>query len=333
MIVAFRYLFGLRMVASNPNIRLIDLVIKIYILSLFLISLSVLIGLPDSFKYIAYGFNKYLCFSPLLVGANIDRFKSKKLWLYFLYFIPSFLILSLVNSRGYALFPVIAFTIGYILFSKAKIKYKNFIIIIIIIILPLFMIFTNLGRINEGEYIGTGSVDVYQRLDKIELLLSGDMETSFTELLALSFSNRIFPIGGYAILTQTPNTVPYESFNLVNYFSNDAEDKYKLIRYGFIHISDSNSVGITLFGDFWMYGGLLSLIVGLFFFCVFLVINNHFINKSLKINKNFHYVLISSQFFIYFYAQGKALVVFVLTILASYIISYVVFLIYKFQSK
>jgi len=337
IVQVFVFIFFHQFLAFQPNwnsnvpLNLIELINLILIGSLFVISLSIIISMPASIQYISYGFNKYISFAPFFLGFYYDKIPKKRLLLFLLLYIPSLILLSLVNARGYAIFPLISFILGYLLYSKTAFKYKKRIIIFSVFILPLYFVISNIGRLGE-EYIGAGQLNNEVRLNNIALLFSGDLDISFGEAIQYSLTDRIFPMGGYTILHKTPLEVPFRDFNLWEYLGVGVTeaDKYKLIDYGF-HITDSHSIGITLFGDLWMYDGWFSVIVGLICFGLFVYLNLMVITRINSRNVVLSYILLICQLHIFFYAQGKSLPNFASSILTSYVIAFILYNILKFR--
>lgn len=331
IVIRFRSFYNFKIFVPSNN--LIFFVNYILLISLLVISSSIFINVPSNIKYIAYGINRYFSFSPFFLGLNIKNVKKLKLSILTLIYIIPIALLSSVNSRGYAIFPVVSFVLGILFYSKIAIRKKQILVIAFCAILPVYLVFANIGRIGNN-IIGPDQKNIEIRLDKIKMLISGKMDIPIISLIKYSVSDRIFPLGGYAIIQKSPKDVPFKKFNIIDYFEIGSLQKeafkYRLQDYGFL-ITESNSIGITLFGDFWMYGGIIAFIFGVFSLIIVIECNNNILISINKKKNVYSQIIAISQLNTFFYAQGYNLPTLISGIFTSYILSYFIYMLFSLK--
>lgn len=236
---------------------------------------------------------------PLVAGIQATYMRRKdKLFLIVLFGLIVFFF-TLANRRRYAMIPILSFLLGYFLLSRGRTKTKLLFVLILLFGFPTYMVIGNTVR----YFVGKAG---YEDLGKSLYALKGWKYAAEKAEWADSVFTRLFYSGGHAIITETPDSIPYVGFSPVEYIRETSiafipekfmdrkefeagakyAGNYVLNNYGIskFYITREHQVGVTSLGHFWLLGGwpfiiagaiILALLHGL----VFKIINRALIRK------------------------------------------------------
>ncbi len=219
----------------------------------------------------------YSFYVPLVAGAQATYMRRRdKLFLIVLFGLMVFFF-TVVNRRRYAITPILSFLLGYFLLSRARTKTKLLFILILLLGFPTYMIIGNTVRYFVG-FIG------YEDIGKSLHALKGWKYAAKETEWADAVFTRLFFSGGHAIITETPEQVPYVGFHPAEYLQETAiafipgkffdrmefevnakyAGNFVLNNYGIskFFITRRHQVGVTSLGHFWLLGGYPFIIAG-----------------------------------------------------------------------
>lgn len=244
-------------------------------------SFSILVSLMPS--YIVSALSLTFAFSPLFIGivwTGLNK-ATKNIWKCMLFVV--FIFHTLQGSRGLAIFPIVAFLVGY-LFSISSSKKKLKKVLRIYIVLGIISV-PFLGFVQDyREYFGRGNEISVQTFTNMLNFVSGDNSAgkSKNEDIYASYG-RLLNHTNNVVVVMTPSIVPYRGIEamdqeIASIFSilgeNDAQ-KFREIRadigystgvatrYGF-RVTETTSVEFGMFADAFSRFGYL----GVFFYSI-----------------------------------------------------------------
>ena len=236
---------------------------------------------------------------PLVAGIQATYMRRRdKLFLIVLFGLMVFFF-TVVNRRRYAITPILAFLLGYLFLSRARTKTKLLFVLILLLGFPTYMIIGNTVR----YFIGSAGYEDLGR--SLHTLKGWKYAAGRTEWMEAVFA-RLFFSGGHAVITETPEPIPYVGFSPAEYLKEtaiafvpekffdriefEANAKYAgnfvLNNYGIskFYITREHQAGVTSLGHFWLMGGwpfivVGSLILALLHGLVFKIINRALIRR------------------------------------------------------
>lgn len=256
-------------IIANP--KLLTYSTALLSLSVFLfVAVAYVVKLSEFLWYLAFGLFKYFWGLLFIAGVFIKKIVLPAKLLLIMCLVISLLFFTVGNARGYALFTILPFILGVVLFSEYSRKTRITIFICLLSFLPMYLLVSNLQRLLTG---GIGFEDFWYRVN-----LFKEWRTVVSERSAVVVSlDRIFSKSGHSIITRTPSEVPYHYFapqlflkeavmtllpQQYFYYPPYYGDITLLTAYGFLIIPGVTSTEISLISSFWMMGGWLWIILG-----------------------------------------------------------------------
>jgi hypothetical protein len=251
--------------------------LNIIVFALFVISALVFIfiqvlGLPG--ESYAGTFLNYTACVPLILGIHYRRMSKQFKIILVGYFLLMLFFFALANARRYALVPMLAFLLGIFFLSTVSNRTKIILILIMLFVFPAYMVIGNTVRYIFGE---VGFEDLAYRAQVLKEWKYVAEQVSWAD----SVFGRFFFTGGHAVVTRTPEEVPFLGFDPGQYcletaislipgklkehmtFFISAKYAYNfhLNDYGF-ELTEEHQVGISIFGHFWSIGGYPFMVIG-----------------------------------------------------------------------
>jgi len=237
---------------------------------LFFHGFSKIVRVPTVAAYLAEGFHKYLNGLVFIVGALLRSFpKAAKITILVLIGI-TVLFYTVGNNRSWAVLCVAFLTLGIVFYGGYSRKTKLVIIICLALAFPLYVTIANVTR----EAIGTvGFEEGFQY--RLGILREWRQLSAERSAAAFTFG-RMFHGGGHAIISMTPEKIPYRLFRVQLFIPECFEallpgrlvyrpyyrGTHILLDYGFNIIEGKTSTEVSMIGNFWSMGGWLPVIFG-----------------------------------------------------------------------
>lgn len=221
-----------------------------------------------------YGYSYCTLF---VVGAQATYMRRKDKLFILVLFGLLFFFFTLANERRYAIVPMLCFLIGLFFLSHIQTKTKLLILLLFFLAFPTYLVIGNTVR----YFVGKGG---YEDLGKSMHALKGWKYAAEKAEWMDSMFLRLFYSGGHAIITETPDSIPYVGFSPVEYIREtliafipekfmdrkefEAGAKYAgnyvLNNYGIskFYITRKHQTGVTLLGHLWTLGGYPFIIAG-----------------------------------------------------------------------
>lgn len=296
---------------------------RLNLLTFLLFSLSALVFVfVQVFKLPGEGyagtFLNYTSCLALILGIHIRAIRIHLKVLLLGYFAVLFFFFALANARRYALVPMLAFLLGIFFLSRVTTRTKVVILLIMLVLFPAYMVVGNTVRYLLGE---VGFEDLGYRAQVLKEWKYVAQQVSWAD----SVFGRFFFTGGHAVVTRTPEEIPYLGFNPKRYFLETAisfipgklkehmtfyiESQYAynfhLNNYGF-HLTEEHQVGISIFGHFWVLGGYPFMIVGGVMVALLQWAACSFVNRSFRVmpEKGLFYLAFLLPSFIWMSGRG-----------------------------
>jgi len=261
---------------AEPAGRRLNLVTLLFLLFTFAFFAVMKIGqLPG--EGIAGTLFLYSYYIPLVVGIQAAYMRrGDKLFLIVLFGLIVFFF-TVANRRRYAMTPIFSFLLGYFFLSRGRTKTKLLFVLILLLGFPTYMIIGNTVRYFVGK---AGYEDLGRSMHALKgwRYAAGEAEWADTVFTRMFFS------GGHAVITETPERMPYVGFSPAEYLKETAiafvpekffdriefetnakyAGNFVLNNYGIskFYITREHQVGVTSLGHFWLLGGWPAIIVG-----------------------------------------------------------------------
>lgn len=248
---------------------------------------SILVAFIPS--YLVSALSLTFAFSPLLIGIwwNYLRPTTKRIWKFVIFI--TFLFHTLQGSRGLAVFPLVAFAVGYLFClsdNKAKLKKTIRMYIIIGIISIPFLGFVQ----NYRENFGRGneiSMDTFMEM----LNFANSDNSSDKEQDIYASYGRLLNHTNNVVVVMTPSVVPYRMFDAMDqeiasifqvlgaddsqtFRENRADMGYSTgvaTKYGF-RVTETTSVEFGMFADSYSRFGYLGVFIYSILFSIVLAL-------------------------------------------------------------
>lgn len=262
-----------RYVESNASVQSNSLGYLIGVLAtavIFFHGFSCVVRIPKFAAYLAQGLHKYLNGLVFIIGAFLRSFpKAVKIAMLALIGI-SVLFYTVGNNRGWAAFCVAFLTLGILLSSGYSRRTKLIIVICLALAFPVYATIANVTR----EVLGTiGFEEGFQY--RLGILRQWRQLSAERTATAFTFG-RMFHTGGHAIISMTPEEVPYRLFRLQPFIRECFEallpgvlvyhpyyrGTHILLDYGFHIALGVTSTDVSMIGNLWMMGGWLPVAFG-----------------------------------------------------------------------
>jgi hypothetical protein len=255
--------------AAPLDRRAATVALAIAMAAIALNAVSKLRPFPVALQYLADGGYLYLHGLTLMVGVLFTRltFRVRVATIVFLAVAAAFY--SIGNARGMAALPIALFLIG-LFFSDLKPRWKMWMLGAALVCFPIALVVTNTTRV-VTKTIGFQDLDA-----RVDALGEWHAVLSQTPVLTSTFG-RLFFTGGHTIVTMSPEHYPYVPFSARRYlgeffmrmlprrYSGElyySEPPNRLLgNYGF-HITEENSVPLSMLGALYMLGGFVPLALG-----------------------------------------------------------------------
>ncbi|KPJ66595.1 MAG: hypothetical protein AMJ43_07715 [Coxiella sp. DG_40] len=219
----------------------------------------------------------YSFYVPLVAGIQATYMRHRdKLFLIVLFGLMVFFF-TLANRRRYAITPIFSFLLGYFFLSRARSRTKLLFVLILLLGFPTYMIIGNTVRYFVGK---AGYEDFGRSMHALKGWRYAAKEAEWADAVF----TRLFFSGGHAIITETPERIPYVGFSPAGYLKETAiafipgklfsrmefevnakyAGNFVLNNYGIskFYITREHQVGVTSLGHFWLLGGWPFLIAG-----------------------------------------------------------------------
>jgi hypothetical protein len=176
---------------------------------------------------------------------------------------------TLGNARGEALLPILLFAFGLMFVANVPPKWKRRLLMVMVLVVPIYLVAANVTRVRLES---VGWKDLGARFETLkqwrEFLQAGPV---LDRLFA-----RVYFKGAHAIITKSPENVPYMDFSITRYvgelftrillpgpvyYQPYYSTPAVLRSYGIL-ITESTSTEVSLPGGLWILGGVLPVIVG-----------------------------------------------------------------------
>jgi hypothetical protein len=220
--------------------------------------------------YVMLGVFLYSYAIPLIVGVLSPKTSyTSQIWV-FGFLGATSLLFIMFNHRFFAIAPWAMILFGYLFFGESSARKKLTLLAIGVVAFPLVLVI--------GDTVRTLSKGKYQELSKEErheFLNRWDEWLSHGSVLSRTFS-RLFSPSGHAIITRTPDEVPYLEFDAARfagefftvvfvpnrfYYDPFYSTTFHLNDYDH-RVTEKTSEELTLPGSLWMLGGLIPVILG-----------------------------------------------------------------------
>lgn len=257
-------------VESERARSFLKVVLPICLGETLLLAMIYVTHMENALSYFVQGFLKYITGLYLIVGALILAMRFSTKLIISLILCGTGFVFLLGNSRGLAANPVVLIFAGVLFLSTLKQKTKLSILLMGTIGMPILLVIGNTTRTLLGN---VGKADISARLHAM-----GEWNEVLRESsVILSTFGRLFSTGGHAIITDSPERVPFMDFSLGRYcldvFSSlfiperiwyfaPYSNTSILNSYGFRIILGGHSVELSMIGSFWMLGGFLAVFLG-----------------------------------------------------------------------
>lgn len=288
--------------------KYIQFVIWFMILSIMTIIFGSNIINNSYLQYVGFGVYGKIIMATVIIGMFVNFKEILRYKLLLLPLLGLLTIFILANSRGLGMFPIIAYLLGYGIIYKEKTNYKiKYLSISFTAIFVLFIV-SNMTRYLYGYAPGLENLT-----EKINLY--GDIGFNMSEALLDNAVLRIFNRPSYVIVSSVGEAYSALDFNIIDFlvevflgtFSSGVTgeyiDSYMSTRYGF-RVNEETSVGISVIGYMYQYGGILSVAMLTALFSLFHRGILWIINLGDPI---WHLISVGVLFYIFFYSMGYGL--------------------------
>ncbi|MCB9853105.1 MAG: hypothetical protein H6819_08415 [Phycisphaerales bacterium] len=244
----------------------------------------------NAVSYVAFGLQKYIIGLYLVIGGCILYLRFPTLLFIAATLAGATLIFFVGNARGMAARPVVLIIAGVLFLSTVKDRTKLLMLLSVCIGMPLLLVIGNTTRTLSKT---VGFTDFAYRLS---LLTEWDKVLENSPIFTSTFG-RLFSTGGHAIITNSPERVPFMAFEASKYgleivaslfvpgtiwFYAPYSVTTNLNNYGFHLIPGGHSVELSLIGSFWMIGGYVAVFLGAIATGMFHAALAHWINAAAR---------------------------------------------------
>jgi hypothetical protein len=227
------------------------------------------VGNESSVGYLLNGGYQYFAVAPVILGVMYPRMPLAMRNLLFAFFgITSMFHLWQGAGRGFAVLPWATAAFGLLFLSNWPARRKMIVLLVIAVVFPLVIMVGEATR-SFRRKPGATAAERWETL------------TGWNEMFTKGSSldqtmGRLFCTGGHALITLTPQDIPYMDFDLARYLREYAvsvfvpgrlysdpyySSNYLLNAYG-LRVNQSTSVELTIPGSLWILGGWIPVLLG-----------------------------------------------------------------------
>lgn len=250
--------------------RLLAILVPVCLLTTMAIAVASVAAKGSALQYVALGTQKYIIGFYLVIGGLILYLRSSTILFLIGFLALATLFFFVGNARGQAARPVVLIVGGLLFLSAVKGRTKMLMMATIAIGGPILLVIGNTTR----ELMGSGGFSNFSA--RLQALANWKEVLGESSVVIRTFG-RLFSTGGHAIITSSPERVPYMHFSLFAYcreiFSTlfipqriiyyaPYSETITLNNYGFHVIPGGHSVELSMIGSFWMVGGYLAVFLG-----------------------------------------------------------------------